>query len=184
MKNNGALPVTWLNIQAQRVNSNAVSVNWSVATESNIKNYVVQYSEDAAAWKDGCTVNADNLGNYSCVLNLGNDKKYFFKIKETDIDGRYNFSKVVEINKQLQETRFAISPNPFHQDATLNYSMPTAAEGTLRLSNSAGSLLWLKKIMFSTSGTLSIPTTRLPSGIYNLQVITSTATQSLILLKD
>ena len=183
-KNNGVLPVTWLNVQAQRINEKAVEVNWSVATEINTKNYLVQYSEDGATWKDGCTVIANNRSNYSCMLTLNNDKKYFFKIKETDVEGRYTISKTVWLDKQGQDIRFVISPNPVHQDATLNYSVPIATEGALKLINSAGVVVWIKNTQLSTAGTLSIPMNRLPAGIYTLQIITGTATQFLNILKD
>ncbi len=183
-KNDGILPVTWLNVEAKRTTNNMVSVSWAVATESNVKSYLVQYSEDGAKWNDGCTVNANNQGKYSCTLGLASDKKYYFKVKETDLGGRYSISKTVWVDKLQTVMKFVISPNPVHQNAILNYTLPAASQATLKLVSNTGVIFWQQKTTLNTAGTLTIPTNQLSAGTYNLQIIIPTATQQLKIVKE
>ncbi len=183
-KDAGILPVTWLSVDAQRVNNNTVAVSWSVASETNVKSYLVEYSDDGIKWKDGCTVGANNLGKYSCLLSLSSDKKYYFKVKETDLNSRWSISQTIWLDKLLQGNRFVLSPNPVHQDATLVYAIPEATETTLKLTNSAGVIVWQQQTKLSTAGTLTVPMSRLSSDIYRLQIITNKATQLLKVIKE
>ena len=157
MKNKGALPLTWLTIQAQRTAAGTATVNWAVANETNVKN---------------------------CLVAVSSDKAYYCKVKETDFDGRSNTSKTVWLDKTLQQMKFVISPNPVRQDATLNYTIPETTQATLRLINSAGAAVWQQKTMLNSSGTITIQLNHLPAGIYNLHVITSKGTQTLKVVKE
>ena len=183
-KNDGILPVTWLNINAQHAGKNEATVNWAVANETNVKNYTVQYSVDGITYKDGCSIVAAHPATYSCLVNINDEKAYYFRVVETDLTGRKNNSKTAWLDKLQQLARFIVSPNPVRQNATLVYTMPTAAAATLRLFNSAGITLWQQKLMLNTSGTVNVPMQRLPSGSYSLQVVTSQMVQTIKLIKE
>lgn len=183
-KNEGVLPVNWLNITAERSSANTATINWTVANETNVKNYTVQYSEDGITYQDGCTINAADRSRYSCVLNARDDKAYFFRVTETDSDGRTNNSKTVQLDKLQQLIKFVVLPNPVKQNATLVYTLPAASEATLVLFNSSGIKLWQQKKIFSLTGAVTILMNQYPAGVYHLQVITNKKTEVIKLLKE
>ncbi len=183
-KNDGILPVTWLSVSAQRTVNNYASVTWAVTDEINVKSYTVQSSTDGIIYGDACTVGAANLTQYHCSVAVSGDKKYYFRIKETDFEGRTSLSKTVWLDKLQQGMKFIISPNPAKQNATLVYTMPTGSAATLRLTNSTGIMVWQQATTLSTSGTISVPLTHLASGTYHLQIITAQTSQTIKVIKE
>ncbi len=182
-KNDGVLPVTWLSVRAARGANSTATVTWSVTNEVNIKNYTVQYSEDGTTYKDGCTVTPSNRGAYSCALPADAAKVYYFRVRDTDLTGRWSNSIIVRLDKEVGGVHFTLSPNPAHHEATLSYTLPAAGAATLTLTNGAGATLWQQRQTLGTSGTVKIPVRNLPAGIYYLRITTDRVSETIRLEK-
>jgi hypothetical protein len=107
-KNSGALPVTWLNVAAQLQNAKQAKVSWQVASEQNIKNYVVQYSTNGVDFINVSTVAATHLSQYNSLVPGGNIN--YYRILETSLNGEKTFSKIVKLI--AANTPVSIYPNP------------------------------------------------------------------------
>ncbi|MCO6497667.1 MAG: T9SS type A sorting domain-containing protein [Chitinophagaceae bacterium] len=107
-----ALPVNWINITAQwKDNENAI-VKWEVADQKNVKNYSVQESADGITFSNVCNQPAGNNNIYQCIAPVsGNNQVYYFRIKQTDWDGRIGMSKIVTLNRS-GSNGIRIYPNP------------------------------------------------------------------------
>lgn len=92
------LPLKWINILAFR-EGNMVKITWTTESEVNVKNYTIERSFDAVNW--GAILNNipalnQNGLNYYQQTDTSNllSRKLFYRIKQTDFDGKYSISPV------------------------------------------------------------------------------------------
>jgi hypothetical protein len=106
------LPVSWLQVEAQSYGEGQVQLKWSTASEENNNYFSIEYSEDAENWIEGPKVKSKATNGVSnAVLNYSEMhypptylSKVFYKIKQTDFDGKVDYSTIVllEIDQKYQ----------------------------------------------------------------------------------
>lgn len=116
------LPVVWLSINANWQNENVI-LKWQTAIEQNNQKFEVERSSDNKYFSKigeitgkGTTSNVSNYMYTDQHINeLFTPKKVlYYRLKQIDFDGKYNFSKTVNVNiteKQNSQV-FIIYPNP------------------------------------------------------------------------
>jgi hypothetical protein len=94
-----------------------VQLNWTTASEENNDFFTVQQSNDAADWQDVGTVKA--VGNssaeqtYAYTATAIGPSVAYYRIKQTDLDGRSTYSSIVGVNScTLAVAAPQICPNP------------------------------------------------------------------------
>jgi hypothetical protein len=165
-KSQAALPLTWLNVAAERINSSEASVSWQVAQELNTKIYNVQYSYTGRDFLNTCSVAAKGLTtttNYQCVVPADATRTMYFRVQEVDQDGRVYYSKVVLLAGDAQP-QIRLSPNPARDFVTLQLPANNTVK-TVALLNGVGAVIW--KMPAGTIGsTVRIPLTSAPGAFY------------------
>ena len=66
--------------------------------------------------------------------------KYLYRLKQVDLDGSVNYSKIVEVDLGLPKN-FALEqnyPNPFNPSTTIRFALPTSPRVTIKLYNALG----------------------------------------------
>lgn len=141
----GPLPVTFVSVSASQNNS-GVQVNWKVAGERGIREYVVQRSKDGLHFENVGTVAAtgysDNDKSYSFTDGVQNGTRYY-RILSVEIGGVTKFSAVVKAsNGSTAKTSIVVSPNPV-PGSTLNLQLTNAGKGRhdIELRNTDGRVL-------------------------------------------
>lgn len=107
------LPVTLLSFTASK-NNKLVNLQWVAANELNLLQYVVERSTDGVHYTALTTVPA--MGSSSQTTYRANDNKpvdgiNYYRLKITDIGGRFTYSDIATVNFPKQ-TNFSIGPNP------------------------------------------------------------------------
>ncbi len=111
------LPVNLIFFNAKTSNS-AVNLIWSTAQEVNNKGFEVQRSKDAKNWEAISFVEGNGTTNiiqsYSFTDNNPYSGASYYRLKQIDYDGAFEYSKIVEINESQKESRANIQvyPNP------------------------------------------------------------------------
>jgi hypothetical protein len=119
-------------------NGKEVTLNWSTATELNNQGFEVQrkFSNNdfvtIGSVKGHGTTTSSN--NYTYTDKLTDAGKYFYRLKQTDFGGKYEYSQTVEINwspftTYKLEQNF---PNPLNPTTTIGFGIPD--KGNVRLS--------------------------------------------------
>jgi hypothetical protein len=153
----GPLPVQFLNINA-RQKGTGVSVEWSTAQELNSKSFVIEKSADGNFnWNVIATVagagNSSTIKNYSAYDPQPFNGINFYRIKQVDIDGRYVYSKTVNLKILFTKAGVSVLTNPFHSSLTVDFTSPTDQVVSARLSDIAGKQVAIEKWSISSGST-------------------------------
>ncbi len=158
------LPVQWQNFSAFKQNQQTV-LEWSTASEQNTKNFIIQRSFDARTWKDLATVSA--AGNSAAITSYNYEDAEpqagvnYYRIQQTDIDGRLSYSdvKLVQFDGQASGL-FTVQTNPvFGKTILLQVSKPVA----FSIYNASGKLV---KQQQAAAGNAKIDMHAFAAGIY------------------
>lgn len=178
--NGVTLPLTWLDFTGIRHGDDAL-LNWSTSSEQNTKLFIVERSLNGTSFN---TVGSKNAAGNSSVISyyhftdpgithLGVNIIYY-RIKELDMDGRINYSRIIaiRIDNQANDPLISVFPNPFTQFITLQIT-PSAAQdmtNSVELYSLQGVLLYKKEISKQGSSiTVLNDLPNLPSGMYILK---------------
>ena len=179
------LPLTWLYVQATIVNDNTV-VKWGTAQESNTRQFDVEHSTDGLLFT--------TIGNLPAAGNSATARAYqwidpapvpglhYYRIKQTDNDGKYTYSAVVTTLYRNRLTKTIAAPNPAGKYVMLVFAVP-ATQSVLHLYNAAGQLVLTGKV---DKGALqqSVDVSALPPGVYTLQMRHETNVETLRIVKQ
>lgn len=169
--NNFTTPVE-LTAFTAKINNGIVNLNWNTATETNNRGFEVQRKSSAVGFIPIDFVNGNGtttkVNKYSWSERL-QPGKYSYRLKQLDYNGKFEYSKVVEIT--VIPNVFSLSqnyPNPFNPSTIIKYSLPSESNVILKFYNSLGQTVREVnegsrkpgdyEINFNSSG--------LPSGIY------------------
>lgn len=176
---NSTLPVTLLNLSATP-KDNAVVLRWSTSTEINNSGFEIQRSTDGTGWSAIGFVNG--AGNSTSILNYSftdenlMPRRYYYRLKQIDIDQRFVYSPVVSAILDGKET-FSLEqnyPNPFRNETVIKFTLPRAAKVNLSLFDMNGRLVKVLVNEAKESGThtVSLNSTILSSGLYYYKIQT------------
>ncbi|WP_164735500.1 T9SS type A sorting domain-containing protein [Pseudoflavitalea rhizosphaerae] len=111
-----ALPVSLTEFTATR-QSAAVVLNWSTASESNNRGFSIEHSTDGSTWTSiGFQPSKAEGGNssgtiaYSYKHNSPANSTNFYRLKQIDFDGKWEYSPVRQIRVNGQS--ILVYPNP------------------------------------------------------------------------
>ena len=170
-----------------------VKLSWITATETNNQGFEIQRSENgddfaAIGFVEGNGTTTETHA-YSYIDKNLNSGKYYYRLKQVDFDGTYEYSNVVEVIVNVPSI-FSLEqnyPNPFNPATTINYSIPEKSYVTLKIYDILGSEIETLINEEKPAGTyeLNWNAASLPSGVYFYQLSAgnNVRTRKLILMK-
>ncbi len=185
----GGLPVTWNTFEVygqaleQEISANLV---WSTASETNNDYFTIERSfnakdfEEITQLKGSGNSSKINQYRYFDALPLELNKDVYYRIKQTDYDGKYSYSEIKKLSyKEVLESPFQV----FYQEGKLHIqSYENWQENTqLSLVNMMGETVWETTISAGEApiqpipykGTLGVYLFRVesPKGSYSFKVV-------------
>lgn len=113
--NGGVLPLTLLHFSAEN-NATGNKLHWATAQETNTKQFEIEWSSDGIKFVKIAAIHA--AGNSSSVLNYNYNHLTpatginYYRLKMVDIDGRFTYSKTVQVNVTQASAAIIAFPNP------------------------------------------------------------------------
>ena len=167
------LPVELSSFSAQIINKNVI-LNWETATEVRNYGFDVEKSFDGKVFIKLGFVQGNGNSNsnkyYSFEDNSPETGINYYRLKQIDTDGSFEYSKIISINLNVP-TEFTLSqnyPNPFNPTTTIDFTLPSDTFVSLKvydlLGNETTSLISEPKEAGSYS--LQFDGTNLASGNY------------------
>lgn len=161
------LPLKWGSVTAQR-QEHKVNIEWNTRQENNVNHFDVERSENGQTWSAIiASIISRNSGadqKYSAVDIKYNAARLYYRVKQTDIDGKFTYSPVVTVSEVNESSSFLIYPNPAQQKFYIG-NIGAEKIRTVHLYNNNGALVkaWPEQ-------QTAYPVSDLPAGIYHLQV--------------
>ena len=162
----GTLPVTWLSFTANAINTDA-HLTWRTAQEQNCYLYEIERSTDG--------INYEKIGQQLCRNQLATQQyqyvdvnpgsgSFFYRIKQSDTDGRFEYSAVRKVNFG-RNSKIMVYPNPARSYITISN---LKGVNELVLFDVTGRMVLQQK---TAQAQLTINTGHLAPGIYELMIV-------------
>ncbi|MCX7610022.1 MAG: T9SS type A sorting domain-containing protein [Ignavibacterium sp.] len=169
------IPVELTSFMAQTID-NSVLLRWSTATELNNYGFEIQRTSDRtfSNWNPIAFINGKGTTSepqsYSFRDENLSSGKYYYRLKQIDFDGSFEYSHIVEA-EILNPNEFILYqnyPNPFNPTTKIKFATPVDAKVKLSVYNPTGEKISELTNKFYSAGTyeVSYNANELNSGIY------------------
>ncbi len=178
------LPVTMTSFDVNAKNNKAI-VNWSTSSEQNSSTFDVEKSQDGKHFVKIATVEAAHNSyvqvNYSYTDGSLNDGVTYYRLKQIDLNGKFEYSKIAKLNYTGSNV-LKVYPSPASDKLNLQFETPPTPTSTVKIFNQSGQVVkeetfdMLKKL---SSSALQCDISDLIEGIYIIQILDAESIQSL-----
>jgi hypothetical protein len=145
-----------------------VLLAWQTSREINTASFQVQRSSDGLHWDSMGTVAAKGDGVYQVYDNSPLRDMNYYRLKMIDHDGRYTYSPVRQVRMGDNGAGFVIIPNPASDQAVIHFNQIISSPEII-LYGPNGQLVTRTAISGNASY-YTVPTRRLPAGVYTVMV--------------
>lgn len=173
------LPIELLSFTAKWNNTSQTQAlaEWTTASEINNKYFVVEHSADALNWSEVAKVdgagNSNTVRNYSTIDNNPYSKYTYYRLKQVDNDGKYTYSDVVALQKNInsfgRDININIYPNPAYDYVNIEFKEVENELANVSIYDIAGKKL-LSEDFYVIESPKKIDINSLPVGIYTLKI--------------
>jgi len=141
--NGSPLPVELSSFSAVII-ENGIQLKWR--TETEVSNYgfdILRQAQDDKWVMLGFVEghgNSNSSKDYSFVDENASDGKYYYRLKQIDTDGKFEYSKTIEIDfgSPMNYEMSQNYPNPFNPSTTIRFSVSESSFINLSIFNSLG----------------------------------------------
>jgi len=174
------LPVSFIGFGARKTDA-GIELIWNVAGERNVLSYEVERSTNARDFSKLGEVNANNSPTYSFIDNQPVNGLAFYRIKETDVDGKFRYSTIVRLNLDRNVSVRAY-PSPARDQVTIEHAV--TSKGTLSITTTDGRLIKQVDVKSDLSQTV-IDISNLKAGLYIVRFVNGNGqTETAKLIKE
>ncbi len=159
-----ALPVSWQGIQLE-LRSKTTLLSWSVSGQEDNDYFTVERSADGRAFEELGRAAATEATSYSFTDRDPLAGNSFYRVRQTDFDGQFSFSPVVNSRRAYPEIR--LYPTLAKAGEMVNLELPEdLQQGDIHVSllDQNGRTIWQK--LTSGEAVQPLQTIDLPEGLY------------------
>ncbi len=162
-----ALPVNILSFDAKSLNNKTVQLTWNVAAEVDVKEYVVERSNDNRNWSAIGSVKAIQNSTYGFSDNSPVSGVNYYRLAVKDVNASVAYSDIRTVNFS-GKGNMALYPNPANN--TLYVSGTNDKNVVISIYNEVGQIVTAVSSNGETIRTGGIDVSQLLPGAYSIQV--------------
>ena len=141
-----SLPIKLVSFTANYNSSERdVQLNWTTETEVNNKYFTILKSQDGVTWQAVSTLpgagNSNYVINYTSIDESPFPGTSYYRLKQTDFDGKYTYSNPVAVNIDPLANVMTLIPNPASNTTSVTFNSILAGNGSLSVYDLAGRLI-------------------------------------------
>lgn len=167
----GVLAVSLIDFTTELAKPFGIHLKWTTASEMNNKEFIIERSKDNVKWYEigsiPSTGNHNSLVSYSFTDINPAIGFNFYRLKQTEQDGRYTYSKIIQ-RKYQSESKTTVFPNPVKNEAVLYMSADFKKGQAIQIYNINGGLV--QTIAAPSGNSVILPLSKLAPGIYMVKV--------------
>lgn len=169
------LPIELLEFTGEMIGEDNL-LKWITSSEHNNDYFTVEQSYDGIDFREIGTVTAAGntivetsyqLYDYSPRMGVN-----YYRLKQTDIDGAYSYSKTIALNRA--QTFIEISelyPNPTNADVSFEVNSPISGEMEFNMYDNSGRLIRTENLQVVAGvNAYHIPLSELATGVYTVLI--------------
>lgn len=153
-----------------------VEILWTTASEINNEYFTLQRSDDGRHFIDLTTVlgagNSSIANDYLWIDDEPLNGTAYYRIKQTDFDGRSSFSEMFSVFCQTEIGNLSISPNPCGDYMNIEFSLQTKQVHRLKIYSTLGDPVMSFQIPEDTQRFKMTGLDKLTPGMYILEIAT------------
>lgn len=181
-----ALPVELVTFNGLKKN-NVVKLSWQTATELNNEAFMVEKSLDGAKFStigkvDGAGTTFETQ-NYNFVDENPGKGVAYYRLKQMDFDGSYEYSDVVSVVLDGRNDDAVVYPNPVSGMATLRFEEEPVGPVSVKVFNAVGLEVSRYEVDMLDGTELNFDVSILPVGTYFVKVEKDNTTSTTVLKK-
>ncbi len=181
----GALPVSLLDFKAFLQNK-SVLLQWKIATEKNVTNFVIERSADGNRFLQIGTIPAKGISaftnNYSITDQQPLPGINFYRLKMIDADGKFTYSNIVAV-KMSADNKLRIFPNPAKRILFVQAN-GNNENALVQIVDFGGRKLKEMKVFLNGNTSFSVDVSNLANGMYNLILFKNQKTETQKFIKE
>jgi len=169
----GPLPVRLVKFSAE-VEKSQIILNWQTASETNNDFFTIEKSQDGLSFieiykmKGAGTVN--HLSDYSFTDDAPYNGTCYYRLKQTDFDGKFTYSEIESVNISAMNDQVNIFPNPASEIINIEWKTNSFSQITLKVLTIEGKEKHYEKFN-SITGNVQLNVRNWSKGIYFIQII-------------
>jgi len=175
------LPLQLINFSGILQNDIAL-LQWQTEQELNVSHFTIERSFDGIHFTAIGNVNA--LGNlYKTDYNFNDDlhtrpeQKVFYRLRMTDNDGHFTYSKIVWFDRNPAPLTLHIFPNPAASGLNISFDQHTPGPVTITITDMNGVRVFKQtKNLVTGRASINVDVSRLSSGSYILSLTSASGT--------
>ena len=169
-RNDAALLPVKLSVFTVQKAAKSAQLDWTTEQETNSSHFIVQRSADGRKWNDIARVNAAGNSsipiNYRLYDNAPLNGINYYRLKQVDLDGRFEISVVKNISfKTLYDV--SISPNPAKDFINIDITKTDNEVLNILITDLAGKIVQSLK---SSQKSIKIATAGIAKGLYFISI--------------
>ncbi len=171
--------------------ANSVLVQWTVASQTNNKEFIVERSATGNCWAQAGTVQGDGTTSNSITYSFTDNNLIpgisYYRLRQIDYDGQTSTFNPVAVDVTGSKQNLIIMPNPVCSNAHLYICSSLGREVNIVITDASGRVVYTSTISIcaaSTNHEYSLNTATLAPGIHFLMVNNGSEVHSLKFIKE
>ncbi len=141
------LPVELVRFTGEVINNNEVLLKWVTASEENNQHFVIERSKDGNRFEVIGTVEGNGTttatSNYQFLDEAPHFGRNYYRLKQVDFNGRFEFSEIVTVTIKGNDLPDAIVyPNPAETQTIMRMVKPLQEDATLEVVSAIGQVMY------------------------------------------
>jgi len=161
-------------------------LSWTTASEQDNKQFDIEVSKDGLNFEVIGTIasqgNSIVARHYQFLHVKPQPGVSYYRIKQTDMDGKYSYSKIISLTVPSALAKASVYPVPAKDKITINFGAITA-KGEIKI-YSADMKVVKQVTLNGLSITKEINISSLGAGIYFIRYFNGTAAETLRFIKE
>ncbi len=167
------LPVELMTFTGNRVNDIEIELKWSTASETNNNHFEVQKLIDNEFQTIGIVPGSGNSNEEICYqyvdYNANSDVQYY-RLKQVDHDGQFEYSKVIKVSEILNyKDGITVYPNPASEDLNITINFNGIIQKIILVDINGKEVIAGLDYACDDVTKITLPISKIESGIYMLK---------------